>query len=182
MKKRFLTVLAIAATAFNAHALLITPSTTPQWSGDDNSNLTNAQISAIVGNDTTEVYKKDVGGSESSGFGFGSSYETTFLNSAHDPSGALIEYTGGPTFGGNVYLYVKDGNQSPAFYIFDITSWDRMEDLVLQDFWPQQGAISHIAIYDAPPTVPDGGATLALFGLALGSIGMMKKRFFGKAF
>jgi hypothetical protein len=97
---------------------------------------------------------------------------------ASDPQNALIDYISGPSISGfdEVYLYVKDGNQDPAFYIFDISTWNGTADLDLQGFWPGNGAISHVAIYAGGTTsVPDGGATLVLLGTALAGLGVVRK-------
>ena len=41
---------------------------------------------------------------------------------------------------------------------------------------PATGAISHIT-YDGPTPVPDGGSTLALLGLALLAVALLRRRF-----
>jgi hypothetical protein len=165
-----------AGMSFTAHALSITPATLPQFTGTDNSNLSAAQISAIVGVTVDEAYKKDVGGPDSGTFA--SSYNTTFSNTPSDPSDGLIDYISGPSItGGSIFLYVKDGNSNPAYYIFNITGWNGTDDIVLTGFWPEQGAISHIAILTGDtPTVPDAGGTLALLGLAIGSLGLIRRK------
>lgn len=176
MKKLALIAL-LGALVFNAQALSITPATgvlnSTRWVGDDNSNLNPAQIAAIVGEASlTLVYNaevpKEVGDPVVEGGSFAGSYTTTFDNEPNDPSEGLIDYIGGSSIsGGSIYLYVKDGNHSPAFYIFDISGWNGTDDIVLDDFWPQSGAISHVSILTTPGTnVPDGGATIALLGLA----------------
>jgi hypothetical protein len=166
-----------AGITFNAHAVSITPATIPQWTGTDNSNLDAAAISAIVGVTVGEVYKQDVGGPESGSFA--GSYTTTFSNSPGDPSDALIDYIGGAAItGDSIFLYVKDGNNDPAFYIFNITGWNGTDDLVLTGFWPENGAISHVTILTGGPTttVPDAGGTLALMGIAIGSLGLIRRK------
>lgn len=177
-------VAAFAATAFvhSASALLITPATLPQWTGTDNSNLNAAAITAIVGGAAlTEVYKMNVGDASDTG-SFASSYVTTFSNSAGDPEDALIDYISGAAItSATKFLYVKDGNSDPAFYIFDISAWNGTEDLVLQDFWIGKGAISHVAIYtrggggDIPGT-PDGGNAVALLGVALAAVALARRK------
>jgi hypothetical protein len=161
-------------------ALPITPASGPVWTGTKNSNLNANAIEGVVGTslDLTELYKQNVGGGESGGFA--SSYVTTFFNSASDPSGALIDYTSGPAISGyeELYLYVKDGNHQPAFYVFDISQWNGTDDLTLSGFWPQNGAISHVTILGGGTSknVPDRGATVALLGLALGAIGLVRRK------
>jgi hypothetical protein len=174
----------------NTNALPITPSTgilnTSRWEGDNQANLNANQIAGIVGltpGDLTERYKNNVDDGEE-GSPFDASYTTTYFNLPGDPEEATIHWDGDPNPFINTipkYLYVKDGNSDPAFYVFDITSWDGKEDLVLTEFWPGNGAISHIAILSGdgipPSQTPDGGATAALLGLGfLGLAAMSRKR------
>jgi hypothetical protein len=189
--KTALTASAIAWMSLSAHAISITPATTPVWTGTVNSNLNASQIDAFlltqgrnVNGTLLEVYKQNagVGGSESGSFA--SSYTTTFNNTPSDPADALIDYISGPSItGGEIYLYVKDGNHQPAFYIFDISSWNGTADLSLTGFWPTQGAISHVTILTTggtppppPPSVPDSGTTVALLGLAFASLGVLRQK------
>jgi hypothetical protein len=177
IKKLGLAAILAVGISLKAHALSITPATFPQFTGTDNSNLSAAQISAIVGVTVIDVYKQDQGGSESGSFG--SSYNTSFNDTPTDPSGALIDYISGPSItGSSIFLYVKDGNANPAFYIFNLSAlgWNGTDDLVLSGFWPQQGAISHITILTGTQ-VPDAGGTLALLGLAIGSLGLVRRKF-----
>ena len=171
-------LLAVVAVAPNASAVLITPSTTPVWTGSDNSNFNAAAITAIVGGSAlTEVYKQNVGGDETGSFA--SSYATSFSNTAADPSDALIDYGSGSSISGSsIFLYVKDGNQNPAYYIFDISTWNGTDDLTLTGFWPRQGAISHVAILTrGGSSVPDAGTTVALLGAGLIGVGALRRRF-----
>ena len=189
MNKLCKTAVALVAaflTSVTSYALTITPSTTPQWTGTDNSNLNEADLEAFlltqgVTVDLTLAYKKDVGASNDSG-PFASSYNTTFSNTTTDPEDALVDYISGPAITGvDVFLYVKDGDANPAFYLFKITNWNGTDDLVLDGFWPGQGAISNLAIYTGGPTqVPDGGATVLMLGLGLSGIGWARARFASK--
>lgn len=180
VKKLSLVGALCATMTLSAHALSITPATLPQWTGTNNSNLDASELSAFLATQgvvvsLTQVYKQDQGAGSDTG-GFASSYTTTFLSTPSDPSGALIEYISGPSITGNaVFLYVKDGNQNPSFYIFNISSWNRTDDIALSGFWPNQGAISHVSILTANGVqVPDAGGTLALLGLAIGSLGLVR--------
>ncbi len=160
-----------------AHALNIDPTWTPQWSGNETSqDEINAAIFDIIGADD-ELYKSDVSGSSSVESGpLTSSYETVFGNTPTDPSEATISYTGGD-YVSSAYLLVKDGNQEPAWYLFDlINSWDGMETLYLSGFWPNQGAISHVSLYGAR-SVPEPATMLLLGSGLILMAGFGRKRF-----
>ena len=189
-KLRILT--AAAALTFSAQALTITPSSQQQWSGSTPKNPAAADVSTKVGvPGLVEVYKQDVGEPETPG-GFAASYDTTFSNSATDPEDALIEYVSGPSINtaSPTFLLVKDGvKHDPIWYIFNLsnietsagsgvfTAWNGTDDLILDGFWPGNGAISHIAIYQGSSTnVPDGGATAALLGLGFLGLAAFARR------
>ncbi|TXK94908.1 PEP-CTERM sorting domain-containing protein [Methylococcaceae bacterium CS4] len=172
--------LCLIPTVSNA-ALIIDPTYTPQWITDDNSNFNASDVADLVGTSTIleEYYKANVGDGFDTG-PFSDSYETTFFNM---PDSALIEWVVGSDIIDcpECYLLVKDGNQSPAQYVFDIGTWDGMEDISLIDFWPEQGAISHIAIYGGvgddgggKPSVPEP-SFIALLGMGLSHIRRKRK-------
>src|SRR5687767_10494194 len=89
---KWMAALALGVNICGVYALTITPSTLPQITGTDNSNLTDDQISALVGTTVTTLYKKDVDGGAEEG-SFASSYTTTFDSS--EPEDALIDHIGG---------------------------------------------------------------------------------------
>lgn len=157
-----------------AQALLITAPTTadctldplcyPGPSGAPAANPSTADVQALVGAATLfEVYKQEVGGSESGIFA--GSYETTFSNSLSDPEDALIKYISGSSIVcPECFLLVKDGASDPNFYVFDIGNWNGKEDIKLVDFWLGKGAISHVTIF----TVPESGILLLIVSGLLG--------------
>jgi hypothetical protein len=180
INKTVLAVLFAAGMALNANALLLTPATAT-WQGSVPNNPDADVIESITGTSAqlTLAYKDNVGGSEEGSFA--SSYKTTYYNTPTDPQDAEIKYTtGGAVISGSpIYLLVKDGNQTPIWYIFDISSWNGTEKIQLKTFWPAQGAISHVGIYTGTrttTTVPDAGSTVALLGLALTSIGFLRRK------
>jgi len=123
----------------------------------------------------TEAYKKNVDGGGESGT-FADSYDVAFSNSLTDPEDALLSYTGGSTIScPTCYLLVKDGNQDPAWYLFNISGWDGMESIDMQNFWPTQGAISHVSIFNSSSSVPSPGS------LAIMAIGLMTTLVVGRA-
>jgi hypothetical protein len=105
------------------------------------------------------------------------SYETEFFNDPDDPEDATIEYSGGPIVGPTAFLLVKDGNSTPAWYLFNLTSlgWDGMETLELTDFWVGRGAISHVTLYGGATSVPEP-ATLSMVALGLLGVGAVRRR------
>ena len=166
-----------AALVFNSQALTLTPAGADAF-GDQNNT---SDILTYLGiTDADFLYKQNVGGSESGSFR--NSYVTAFFNTSSDPKDATITYNGNgtsrPPITEPATLLVKDGNQSPAWYTFDLAGWNGTDTIYLNDFWPDQGAISFVGIYSGGGTsVPDGGATAVLLGLGvLGLAGLARKR------
>lgn len=166
----------LGVASLSVDALPVTPSTFPQWTGNQTSqSQINGVIAPIIGS-ATELYKQNYGGSEEKSLA--GSYQTTFVNSADGPSGALIDHIGGAYVGGTAWLLVKDGNHSPAWYLFNLTTlgWNGTDDLQLSGFWTGNGAISHVTLYGTSVGVPDGGATAALLGMGLLALGTLSRK------
>jgi hypothetical protein len=157
MRKIAIAIILVLGTACAALAdpISITPSTgvlnVSRWESNSNANLDADDVEVLTGCSPgctlTEVYKQNVNDGNDSG-SFASSYVTSFFNAPNDPQDATIDYISGLSITGNpIYLLVKDGSSTPAQYVFDITSWNGTDDLVMTGFWPNDGAISHVAIY-----------------------------------
>ncbi len=178
MKKYFSLLMVLCGVMIltgHAWALSITPDTTPTWTGSETANMSASEIAAKVGFSGTleELYKIDVDDMQESG-SFASSYSTVFDRTPDDPQDATISYISGAYITGNpLYLYVKDGNSTPAYYIFDITAWNGQDTIELTGFWPQRGAISHLTILGVT-AVPEPAA-LILLGLGLLGIAGIRK-------
>ena len=177
MKQIALAVLAAASMALNANALLLTPGAA-NWSGSLPKNPDADDVETITGTSAqlTLMYKDNVGGSEAGTLT--GSYQTTYANTSTDPQDATITYTGGSVISGTpIYLLVKDGDNDPIWYLFDITGWNGTETIDMEGFWPQQGAISHVSIFSpGGTTVPDAGSSLMMLGLAVTSLGMLRRK------
>jgi hypothetical protein len=176
MKARYLAVAAISVLfAANANALLLAPANAT-WTTNVNSNLNGAAVTGITGiSDLTLLYKQNVGGAEEG------SLAASYTSSIGD-EGGTIDYVGGPiAFCGSCVLVVKDGNNAPAQYLFNLSDvgenplhWDGVEQIVLAGFWAGvPGAISNVAIWGTTTreSVPEPG-TLGLLGAGLLAFGL----------
>ena len=120
------------------------------------------------------LYKAEVGGTDEGTFA--SSYNTIFSNAPNDPEDATILNIGDPHMGCFAcYLVVKGGGADPSLYAFTITSWNGLDPIQLTDFWPNQGAISNVAIWGRAASLSEPG-TLVLFSAALGLAALTRRR------
>jgi hypothetical protein len=130
------------------------------------------------------LYKDNVSGIEEGPLT--GSYETVY-DTEPEASDATITYTGGDVVGPVAWLLVKDGKQIPAWYLFNLTdlpipaNWDGMETLELLDFWPDNGAISHVALYGTREgtQVPEP-STMLLLGVGLVGLAGFGRKLFKK--
>ena len=181
--KALLAGVALLGMAGTANAIIIlTPTTAGVIPGTNTMGPSNCEpgcVETIFGtSDLLPLYKSDwfFGFSIDSG-SYASSYDTAYSNSLLDPSNALITYEGGAAIDcPSCYLAIKDGNQSPGYYFYDLSAWDGHETISLENFWPGKGAISHIGIWGLPtPTNVPEPSTLGLFGLGLLALGIKRR-------
>jgi|SwirhirootsSR2_FD_contig_21_35098078_length_588_multi_6_in_0_out_0_1 hypothetical protein len=178
MKRLFwssaLLVVVVLLPASQVEALTITPATTATATGNQTSQAQiDAYIAGILGSAEMQ-YKQNVGGSEVGSLA--TEYQTVFTNTPSNPTDATISYVGGGSYiAGPAYLLVKDGNNSPAWYLFNLTSlgWNGKETLTIQNFWTGTGAISHVTIYGTAVPEP---ATLSLLAAGLLGATVVRRR------
>lgn len=137
------------------------------WTGNETSQQQiNIKISSLIST-ATELYKQNYSGSEEGPLK--DAYATEFFNG----SNATITWNG-PSYyiSPPSFLLIKDGNQEPAWYLFDLeaVNWNGMETIELKNFWNTQGAISHVTLY-GKISVPEPGI-LVLLGLGLTAVGI----------
>ena len=162
-----------------AEALAITPATVATATGNQTSqSQINAFIAGLLGGHcgrTLQAKPANCRKKPSAG-----SYTTQFFNSPSQPEDATITYDGGDFVGPTSFLLVKDGNHSPAWYLFNLTNlgWNGKETLAIQDFWVGPGAISHVTLYGTrttPTSVPEP-ATFSLLAVGLLGAGVLRRR------
>lgn len=171
-------ILALMMSVSANATLLLSPGTHVASGPETSQALINVAIAAFLGT-STELYKENVG----DGFDTGSAagwYTTTFSNSALDPTDADIVWDLGSYITDATHLLVKDGNHGPGWYLFDISSWDGMEDIQLRSFWPGagpdgSGGISHVTIYGGDRDVPEPGP-LGLLGIGMVALYIARRR------
>lgn len=178
-------VLALGSTSVYATTITLTPGDCDDFGGaiacDSGDQTGTSQILATIEAShpgLVELYKSDQSGTGSvdSG-GYADDYDTVFSNTATDPADASITWTGpGVIFCGDCYVLIKDGNQDPSWYLFELASWDGQMTIDLTGFWPNQGAISHVSIMGRPAVIPVPAAVWLFGSGLLGLVGVARRR------
>ncbi len=143
--------------------------------GNENNNQDVLDAIDLLHPDLIELYKADqVNDNPPDESGSFMDDYTTEFDPANDPEDAWITHDGPDSIScGSCFALIKDGNATPAWYLFDISDWDGTEDLHFENFWTGQGAISHVSIL-APIPVP---AAVWLFGSGLlGLVGIARRK------
>ena len=173
--------------ASQAHALNITPAgpglvATVSGLPASSLNADDVELLLNLNFDLGSLYKQDepvLAMPPYNESGNGAGYYTTSFNG--DLSGGTISWDG-PLFADcpSCYLVVKDGHQDPYAYIFDLGNWDGQETINLSGFWPAQGSISYVQIFNS---AENGGGSLvpepetyAMLLAGLGLVGFAARR------
>jgi hypothetical protein len=90
---------------------------------------------------------------------------------ATHPQNALITYLDGLSIpAGATFLYVKDAEQVPAFYLYDLlaasSGWNGVDALNLSGFWAPTVSITSIKIFGTPSAMPEV-SSITLLGIGL---------------
>ncbi|WP_347329953.1 PEP-CTERM sorting domain-containing protein [Marinimicrobium locisalis] len=133
--------------------------------------------------DIEKYYKAETPGrkpySEDGVEAFTSAYETQFWSNGTDMdfNNGRIEYVGGTSMVCPAcYLLVKNGNKPQYLFDLEVSGWNGVDSIELNNFYTDGGSISHVALFGKVMTdVPESSA-LILMGLGLIGLGMARRR------
>lgn len=135
------------------------------------------EVFGVATADLSLLYKAEAGFWFADEGTYARSYTTIFYDDWNDPSAALMFADGGPLIScATCFLAIKDGNQTPGYYFYNLSGWNGYESISLRDFWPGPGAISHVAIWGGSSTSVPEPATLGLLGLGVLFAGLARRR------
>jgi len=163
-----------------SQALVLTPSDATS-STAINSNLTTlAEINAAFSTSYTDLALLWKGETDSAPTGQDGSLADSYLWDVDSPANSgTIEYVEGQDTAScpTCVLIVKDGRSDPAQYLFDLGSWDGMEDIVLSGFWSEkEDAISNVALWGDSTSVAEPSALMLMSLGLLGLVFSAKRR------
>ncbi len=193
------------ATSAIADTVTIKPSTTIQWTNEDFSSYPFSDskwknpdaevVSWVTGDSVAELYRQghwENGSYPTATGSYASSYNTTMPTSNET---ATISYVNGkPAINTSypTYLLVKDGAaNSPVWFIYDLLNlhdvyvngtvvadyaWNGTDTIYVDNPWPNQGSISHVAFFGTVSSVPEP-TTLMLLGFGLVGLAGAGKKF-----
>lgn len=188
MKKTLIKSLALAAVAGflalapSAQAVFI-PSPSFNGAGVNDSD---AAMQRLTGIDCLEqLYKDD--GQESGDVDL---FETDL--DAGNSTTVILDYTGTGSFFdmySHGYIVVKGGSNDPRWVYYSLAGWDGIENIqvtnadLADNNQGKKPGVSHVSVYGCEGTtnVPEGGASVALLGLALGGLGAARRFMVKKA-
>jgi hypothetical protein len=175
--KWLVVVSALLLISFQAQALVMNPSDAVATTADNSNLNTISEINSAFGTSYADLMLLWKGETDSSPAGQDGSLVDSYEWNVDNPANSgTIDYVEGEDTAScpTCLLVVKDGDSEEAQYLFDLGSWDGVEQIALTDFWPdKEDAISNVAIWGGSTSVSEPG-TLML--LSLGLLGLTYSR------